>query len=251
VADGPDLVAENARLRAANAKQREIIDRQATELDPANGRIEVLEERLEAAMVQVAELTRQVGEFKARLSQNASNSSIPPSAEGLGKKPAQPRQRGARKPGKQPGAEGRHLAQTATPDEVVIPLVTAANPDPATLAAVERELLAAFGLPAPAALAESSPTPSRTGEPDETAVLLAGLARSFGVDPSSLRLPPRPSSSEVSTPISGVEAAPLTEAVTPLREPAPVRRPALAKLGGGTVQERLERVEIAIREVQA
>jgi transposase len=119
VADGPDLVAENARLRAANAKQREIIARQATELDAANGRIEVLEERLEAAMVQVAELTRQVGELKAWLSQNASNSSIPPSAEGLGKKPAQPRQRGARKPGKQPGAEGRHLAQTATPDEVV------------------------------------------------------------------------------------------------------------------------------------
>jgi transposase len=43
----------------------------------------------------------------------------PPVIGGLRKKPAQPRQRGARKPGKQPGAEGRYLAQTATPDEVV------------------------------------------------------------------------------------------------------------------------------------
>lgn len=45
---------------------------------------------------------------------------MPPSAEGLAKKPAVGRQRGARRPGKQPGAPGRHLAQVQAPDEVVV-----------------------------------------------------------------------------------------------------------------------------------
>jgi transposase len=73
----------------------------------------------------------QVAEPRARLDQDSSNSSVPPSSQGLRKKPAQPRQRGARKPGKQPGAEGRHLSQTATPDKVVLMsrrCVTAAAP---------------------------------------------------------------------------------------------------------------------------
>jgi hypothetical protein len=120
VPDGSDPVAENVRLRAANASQREVIARQAAELEATNARIGVLETRLEAAMAQVAELSTQVAELRVRLGRDSSNCSVPPSSEGLRKKPAQPRQRGARNPGKQPGAEGRHLAQTATPDKVVI-----------------------------------------------------------------------------------------------------------------------------------
>ena len=45
---------------------------------------------------------------------------MPPSAEGLSKPPNRAERRAAgRRPGKQPGAEGKHLAQVADPDEVV------------------------------------------------------------------------------------------------------------------------------------
>ena len=45
---------------------------------------------------------------------------MPPSAEGLSKPPNRAQRRAAeRRPGKQPGGEGKHLAQVADPDEVV------------------------------------------------------------------------------------------------------------------------------------
>lgn len=65
-----------------------------------------------------AELTARIAELEARLGADSSNSSQPPSAEGLTKKPATPRRRGGRR-GKQPGDSGRHLAQVADPDDVV------------------------------------------------------------------------------------------------------------------------------------
>jgi transposase len=67
---------------------------------------------------QVIELARRVAELESRLGSDSSNSSQPPSSEGLRKKPATPRRRGGRR-GKQPGDPGRHLAQTADPDEIV------------------------------------------------------------------------------------------------------------------------------------
>lgn len=81
-------------LRAANAEQARVI--------------EVLQAR-------VAELER-------RLGKDSSNSSRPPSSDGLAKPPAPTRERrgGGRRPGKQPGAPGAHLAQVPDPDEVVV-----------------------------------------------------------------------------------------------------------------------------------
>jgi transposase len=83
------------QLRAANAEQARVI--------------EVLQAR-------VAELERQLGK-------HSGNSSKPPSSDGLAKPPAPTRERrgGARgrRPGKQPGAPGAHLAQIAEPDQVV------------------------------------------------------------------------------------------------------------------------------------
>jgi transposase len=67
---------------------------------------------------QVTELARRVAELEARLGADSSNSSQPPSSEGLRKKPATPRRRGGRR-GKQPGDPGRHLAQVADPDEII------------------------------------------------------------------------------------------------------------------------------------
>jgi len=66
----------------------------------------------------IAELRAEVAELRARLEADSSNSSLPPSAEGLGKKPAQPRRSGGRR-GKRPGSPGSHLAMVADPDEVI------------------------------------------------------------------------------------------------------------------------------------
>ncbi len=84
----------NARLVAANAEQASLI----------------------------ATLQARVAELERRLGKDSSNSSRPPSSDGLGKPPArgQRRRGGGRAPGKQPGAPGAHLAQVPDPDEVVV-----------------------------------------------------------------------------------------------------------------------------------
>jgi transposase/uncharacterized coiled-coil protein SlyX len=98
----PDLEATVAVQAAIIAELREVNAAQART-------IAVLEER-------VAELER-------RLGKDSSNSSKPPSSDGLGK-PTRTQRRAAersehRRPGKQPGTPGAHLVQVATPDEVV------------------------------------------------------------------------------------------------------------------------------------
>jgi transposase len=69
-----------------------------------------------------AALAARVAELERRLGKDSSNSSRPPSQDGLGKPPAPRQQRrgGGRAPGKQPGAPGAHLAQVACPDQVVV-----------------------------------------------------------------------------------------------------------------------------------
>jgi transposase/uncharacterized coiled-coil protein SlyX len=72
----------------------------------------------------IAALEARVAELERRLGKDSSNSSKPPSSDGL-RKPARTKQRGAeqaegrRAPGKQPGTRGAHLAQVAEPDQVV------------------------------------------------------------------------------------------------------------------------------------
>jgi transposase len=72
----------------------------------------------------IAALEARVAELERRLGKDSSNSSKPPSSDGL-RKPARTRQRGAeqaegrRTPGKQPGAPGAHLAQVSQPDQVI------------------------------------------------------------------------------------------------------------------------------------
>jgi transposase len=69
-----------------------------------------------------AALAARVAELERRLGKDSSNSSRPPSSDGLGKPPAPRRVRrgGGRAPGKQPGAPGAHLAQVPDPDQVVV-----------------------------------------------------------------------------------------------------------------------------------
>jgi transposase len=84
-----------AELRAANAEQAHLI----------------------------VTLQARLAELERRLGKDSSNSSKPPSSDGLGK-PARAQRRAdeqaqRRRPGKQPGAPGAHLAMVAEPDEVV------------------------------------------------------------------------------------------------------------------------------------
>jgi len=71
---------------------------------------------------EIAELKARLADLEQRLAKNPRNSSMPPSAEGLSKPPAAnraERRAAKRRPGKQPGSDGTHLAQVTDPDEVV------------------------------------------------------------------------------------------------------------------------------------
>jgi len=71
---------------------------------------------------QIAQLEAEIAKLKERQGRNPRNSSMPPSAEGLSKPPAAnraERRAAKRRPGKQPGSEGKHLAQVLDPDAVV------------------------------------------------------------------------------------------------------------------------------------
>ena len=66
-------------------------------------------------------LTGRVAELEARLGQSPRNSHKPPSSEGYDKPaPRSRRERTDRKPGGQPGHEGKTLRQVGSPDEIVV-----------------------------------------------------------------------------------------------------------------------------------
>jgi transposase len=70
---------------------------------------------------QIGRLTARVVELERRLGLNSTNSSKPPSSDGLGKKPPKSlRGRSSRRVGKQPGAPGSALRQVRDPDRVVV-----------------------------------------------------------------------------------------------------------------------------------
>ena len=74
----------------------------------------------------IDQLTRKIATLENRLGKDSTNSSLPPSSDRFAKKakgdsPNRAARRAlGRKPGKQPGAEGKHLAQVAHPDETFI-----------------------------------------------------------------------------------------------------------------------------------
>jgi transposase len=75
---------------------------------------------IEELQRQVAELRAEAAELRGRLGQNSRNSSKPPSSDGYEKpSPKSLRRPSGRKPGGQPGHQGRHLKQVERPDEVI------------------------------------------------------------------------------------------------------------------------------------
>jgi transposase len=79
------------------------------------------ERTINQLQVRIAEQDAEIAELKRRLAASSRNSSKPPSSDGLDKPaPKSLRGRSGRKPGGQPGREGRTLRQVAVPDEVVV-----------------------------------------------------------------------------------------------------------------------------------
>ena len=82
---------------------------------------------------QVEVLTTKIAELEKRLGRNSSNSSLSPSSDLFGRNstPESPNRKARRalgkKQGKQPGTEGKHLAQRVDPDEVINHIPTACS----------------------------------------------------------------------------------------------------------------------------
>ena len=92
----------------------------ALEIAELRVRVAEVEAKLDELMTMNLALVAENERLRARAGMNSKNSSKPPSSDGYAKPaPKSRRVRSGKKPGKQPGTEGKHLAQVADVDEIV------------------------------------------------------------------------------------------------------------------------------------
>ena len=109
----------------AEEQQRSPIELQQDN-DVLRSQVELLQSQNTSFARQVELLTTKIAELERRLGRNSSNSSFPPSSDLFGSKakiesPNRTVRRAlGKKPGKQSGTEGKHLAQRIDPDEIII-----------------------------------------------------------------------------------------------------------------------------------
>jgi len=107
---------------------------------------------------EVSALAHKITGLEKKLGRNSSNSSLPPSSDRFVKppKPESPNRKArralGRRPGKQPGTPGAHLAQVQDPDEVVVHVpetCTCCGADLAGAEFVSQEVRQVFEVPQP------------------------------------------------------------------------------------------------------
>jgi transposase len=81
--------------------------------------IQTQQTQIQAQQIQIQQLETRVHDLEARLSKDSSNSSKPPSSDGLKRKPKSQRGKSGKKPGGQKGHVGKGLAQVENPDVIV------------------------------------------------------------------------------------------------------------------------------------
>lgn len=113
--------------------------------EPIRAYIRYLESRIQ-------QLETRVHELEAKLSKDSSNSSKPPSSDGLKRKPKSLRGRSGKKPGGQKGRVGKGLAQVNNPDIIVTHMPTSCTDCGSNLDGVEgscAERRQVFDIPQP------------------------------------------------------------------------------------------------------
>jgi len=108
-----DVAAENARLRETAERQRVLLENRDAKIADLTARNAELQSRVDGLEERLAKLER-------ALSRNSGNSGMAPSSDDLPGRTApepKPKSGGKKKPGKQKGAPGAHLAWSEDPDE--------------------------------------------------------------------------------------------------------------------------------------
>jgi transposase len=103
-----------------NKSEKVLVENMLPSLPPAvRSYIHLLEITLEQQQVQIQQLQTRIAHLEAIISKNSSNSSKPPSSDGLKRKTKSLREKSGKKPGAQYGHPGKGLSPVSNPDQII------------------------------------------------------------------------------------------------------------------------------------
>jgi transposase len=103
-----------------NISKKVLVKNMLPSLPPAaRSYIAYLELTVEQQQIQIQQLQTRIAQLEAILSKNSSNSSKPPSSDGLKRKPKSLREKSEKKPGAQQGHPGKGLSPVNNPDKII------------------------------------------------------------------------------------------------------------------------------------